>query len=121
MNPIPGECRKQTPSVAGPGPADRRRETCPYCGGRNLHEVECTGGPHHARLGCSDCHRHIRFLPAPWTQHRGRTVGDLARRPAGPDYLAWAAANLEGNAATAARIVPRAGGWPAARGEGNDR
>jgi hypothetical protein len=109
MNPIRGESRKPTPA--------REVPTCPHCGAANLEVQTCTAGPHHARLGCSDCCRHIRFLPAPWTierarafvlpygKHRGRSVGELAEGAAGRGYLQWLAANTDGNAATAAGVV----------------
>jgi hypothetical protein len=98
-------------------PADGRQGACAHCGGSNVIEVECTTGPHHARLVCGDCRRHIRFLPAPWTierarrfvlpygKHRGRSIGELAEGVAGRGYLQWLAANAGGNAATAAGVV----------------
>jgi hypothetical protein len=95
----------------------QRQETCPHCGSTNLHKFEYGIGPHHSRLGCSDCKRHIRFLPAPWTmkrakafvlpfgKYRGRSLGYLAGSVQGRDYLRWMAENIEGNAAKAAAVV----------------
>lgn len=92
-------------------------DVCPHCGSSNLFEVSCTVGPHHARLGCSDCKRHIKFLAAPWTldraksftvpfgMHKGRSVGDLARSEDGRGYLRWAARKWDGNAGIAVKIV----------------
>jgi hypothetical protein len=41
----------------------------------------------------------------PYGMFAGRTLGDLAGSAAGRGYLAWAAANIDGNAGTAAGIV----------------
>jgi hypothetical protein len=116
--------------VVNPPPAG---ESCPHCGSRNLSRVECHGGPHHARLACGSCHRHLRFLPAPWSlqrarrfvmpygRHRGSPIGDLADSATGRGYLRWLVENTDGNGATAARIVLEAAGRPEATGEGKDR
>jgi hypothetical protein len=92
-------------------------EVCPYCRGSRLFEVRCLAGPHHARVGCSDCKRHVRFLPAPWTMERarafvlpfgkfaGHSVGAMALTEQGRSYLHWAAENIEGNAGTAAAVA----------------
>jgi uncharacterized protein (DUF3820 family) len=91
--------------------------TCPFCQGTRLFSVRCLIGPHFSRLGCSDCGRHIKYEPAPWSLERarafvtpfgkfkGRSVGDLADDKKGRPYLAWAAENLDGNAAVAAAVV----------------
>jgi uncharacterized protein (DUF3820 family) len=96
--------------------ANEGRAICPHCGGSDLREVRCTSGPHHARLVCRDCGRHVRFLPAPWTlerartfvlpygKHRGHSIGDLAGSVTGRGYLQWLATR-HGNAATAAGVV----------------
>jgi hypothetical protein len=125
MNPILGERGKPAPPL--------EVETCPRCGSQHLLEAECTDGPHHARLICGDCRRHLRFLPKLWSlerarsfvlrfgKHAGRSLGDLARSQTGRGYLAWLAANLDGNAAKAARIVLEAEGLAITTVEGNVR
>jgi uncharacterized protein (DUF3820 family) len=66
---------------------------------------------------CSDCQRHIKFNPKPWTlerasefrlpfgKHRGRRLHDLASSQGGRDYLHWLSENVDGNAGMAAEIV----------------
>jgi hypothetical protein len=96
-------------------------ERCPHCQSTELFEVASVA-PHHARLGCSACKRHIRFLPAPWTReraesftmpfgkHRGQRLGNLAKTAVGRSYLAWLSENVDGNAQTAAALLLEAAG-----------
>jgi hypothetical protein len=100
-------------------PQSGPNENCPHCGSDKLFEVECGVGPHHARLGCTECKRHIRYLPAPWTpdralnfglhfgKHKGQTIGDLIKTNSGRSYLAWLAENVGSNAAKAAAFALR--------------
>jgi len=86
------------------------------CGSVNLDIQPCPDGPHFALARCRDCGR-ATWLKTPWSieramafalpygQHRGRTIGELAKSQEGRAYLRWLAGNVGGNPAIAAQIV----------------
>lgn len=72
-------------------------ETCPHCGSRNL--VTITDGvppPHHAKLVCGDCLKHLKWLAGPigdfimpFGKYRGSTLREIDR--ADHQHLTWIA------------------------------
>lgn len=102
--------------VHGAAAETPRAGRCRHCGGE-LFQVTCERGPHFARLGCRGCGRFAGWVPKPWTiararsfvlpfgKYRGRTLGALAATDAGRGYVQWLAANVEGNAGAAARVL----------------
>lgn len=89
----------------GTGPATTPDECCSYCGSPDLFTVRCEHGPHFARTGCRACGRHLKWEPRPmdrasaldyrWPlpKHRGKRLGDVLQ--ADPEYVRWAAENLD--------------------------
>lgn len=93
----------------------KKTPTCPGCGSTMLRFVESE--VHFGRYDCLKCGRVGPWLKSPWTlerarsfvlpigRHKGRSVGALAGDKRGQSYLAWVAANIEGNAGIAAGIA----------------
>jgi hypothetical protein len=90
--------------------------TCPHCASSETIFARCTEGLHYGKIRCPGC-GWTTFAKTPWTlerarafklyfgRYRGRKLGALASTEEGRGYLAWLAANVEGNVGIAARIL----------------
>jgi uncharacterized protein (DUF3820 family) len=89
---------------------------CHRCGSTNVVATRCASGPHFARVRCLECGRTVfaktpwsieraRAFTMPWGKYRDRQLADLTETEEGLGYLRWLAANIEGNASTAAGIL----------------
>jgi hypothetical protein len=85
---------------------------CPSCGSSERSEVRIEGGPHYAKIVCSNCGRHFKFVPAPWTLRRARAFtmpyGKFKGKRAGDlpaDYARFAADTFDGGPGIACKIV----------------
>jgi hypothetical protein len=89
---------------------------CRRRGSTGVVVTRCATGPHSARVRRLECGR-TRFAKTPWSidrarnftmpwgKYRGHRLADLAATEEGRGYLRWLAADVEGNASTAARVL----------------